>query len=80
MWRTNAGQTAVWEKLENGPSHWEMPSIYSSKYKNKLANNTGEWTTTVVCPHCHTPLSPYGGCNTCNGRWIRDMQRELEDE
>lgn len=73
MWRTNT-------KLEDEPFCWEMPSIYSSKYKSRLTNNTGEWITPVVCPHCHTPLSPYGGCKTCNDRWLRAMQREMETE
>lgn len=47
---------------------------------NPFFLDTGEWITPVVCPHCHTPLSPYGGCKTCNDRWVRSMQRELEAE
>lgn len=45
MWRTNAEQTAVWKKLEDGTYVYEE---------------------IVVCPHCHSPLSMYGGCKNCN--------------
>ena len=47
------------------------------KYKNKLTNSTGEWNTVVVCPHCHTPLSPYGGCQQCNSTWVKNMEEDL---
>lgn len=45
MWRTNAEQTNVWKKLEDGTYVYEEM---------------------VVCPHCHSPLSIYGGCKNCN--------------
>jgi hypothetical protein len=45
MWRTNAEQTAVWKKLEDGTYIYEKM---------------------IVCPHCHSQLSIYGGCKNCN--------------
>ena len=45
MWTTNATQTAVWKKLEDGTYVYEEM---------------------IVCPHCHNPISIYGGCKNCN--------------
>lgn len=66
---------------ENGPYCWKMPTVYDHlKYKNKLTTNTGDWQTPVVCSHCYMPLSPYGGCKTCNERWVKNMYNDLGRE
>lgn len=63
---------------EDGPFCWHFHGKYDyKKYKNKLTTSTGEWQTPVVCPHCHLPLNPYGGCQNCNDIWIKNMNEDL---
>lgn len=75
--------TFAYEKVhpEHGPFCWNFFGMYDyKKYKNKLTTSTGEWNTVVVCPHCHQPLSPYGGCQNCNEIWLRIMRQELMEK
>lgn len=65
MWVTNAEQTAVWKKLEDGTYVYEHSVMEDRVWSLGLGP--------MCCLSHHCPMTIYGGCPECNKQILKNM-------